>query len=655
MNVKNKIISTFIAISLLLSMCIGLSATPALAADTDIAEIKALTGLEPVSSNLQSGELSSSLDELPTAYNSANNGWVLPVRTQQNNTCWAFGALSTFETLLLKNGEDITTFSPQHANIWGTKHSDGTGWQRNEQNSGYSYIPLGYLTSQAGPVYDADFPTTATKSDYQNFSKSPEYVLTEAVFFNNNSSVEAIKELIYTYGAVVGNYNADGRFLSNGTSYYCSDHSFATSQLVGHCISVIGWDDNYARENFAQSSSGMPNSDGAWLFKNSWGANANSLGGYYWISYEDVWMFDQRFGPSYAFTDYAKVTEDTAIYQNEHDGATYEFTYLTDKRTNPCDAITYMNVFDFTQESRILDKVVFETTSTDADYTVYYIPCNNGTPTNNELMWTELSAGVVDFTGYICVDIENTELPEGLGAIGIRIDNTRTYSENSAAQDYSYTPNSIGVSEWLTSGGKLIFMPEAKFGMSYFMQGGVVRDVMDFYAKDFDDTVGGTFVIKAITGAAQEIPTEPTPDEPVIPDVPAEPTPDEPVPPVDNPTEEPSEEPTETPTDKPSEEPTDKPTEDPTDKPSEDPGFDFDEPVIYIVGDANGDNAVNVKDATLIQKHAASLVKLEGAAFRAADATEDNKVNVVDATAVQKFAAGIEFENSIGKQVVSFE
>ena len=648
MKTKRKLLSALLSVSLLLTMFAGLSATPTLAADTQLAPLNALTGLEPVSSNQYLGELSSSLDELPNAYNSANNGWVLPVRTQQSNTCWAFGALSTFETLLLKNGEDITTFSPQHANIWGTKHSDGTGWQRNEQNSGYSYIPLGYLTSHAGPVYDVDFPTTATKSDYQNFSKTPEYVLTEAVFFNNDSSVESIKELIYTYGAVVGNYNADGRFISNGTSYYCNDHSFATSQLNGHCISVIGWDDNYAKENFAQSLSGMPQNDGAWLFKNSWGQNANSLGGYYWISYEDVWMFDQRFGPSYAFTGYEKVTDSTAIYQNEHDGATYEFTYLTAKNENPCDAITYMNVYDFTEQNNVLDKVVFETTSVDADYTIYYIPCENGTPTANETLWTELSAGVVNFTGYICADIENTELPEGMGAIGVKIDNTRTYTENADTQGYKYVANSIGVSEWLTSGGKLIFMPEAEFGMSYYAKDGVVRDVMDFYKKEFADTIGGTFVIKAITGELPEIPAEPTPDEP---EVPAEPTPDEPItPPEDNPTEPPTDTPTEPPTEPPTDTPTDKPSDDPTDEPP----FDIDEPIIYIVGDADGDNKVNVKDATLIQKHAASLVNLEGAALLAADANKDNKVNVVDATAIQKFIAGIEFEHSIGKQVVSF-
>ena len=298
MNFKIKLTALLLAVII----CMGTAVFTTMAADTDTAELTAMTGLEPVSSQQYIAELSSSTDELPAKYNSKDYGWVLPVRRQQDNTCWAFGALSTFETLLLKNGEDIETFSPQHANIWGTKRADSTGWQRNEQNSGYSYIPLGYLTSQAGPVYESDFPETSTKEDYNSFQNLPEYVLTEAVFFNNSSSTDAVKELIYTYGSVVGNFNADNRF-SSGASYYCSDHSFKTSELIGHCISVVGWDDSYAKENFSGSMSGIPDNDGAWIIKNSWGQE-NGDNGYYYISYEDVWIFDQRFGYSYAFTDY---------------------------------------------------------------------------------------------------------------------------------------------------------------------------------------------------------------------------------------------------------------------------------------------------------------------------------------------------------------
>ncbi len=69
------------------------------------------------------------------------------------------------------------------------------------------------------------------------------------------------------------------------------------------------------------------------------------------------------------------------------------------------------------------------------------------------------------------------------------------------------------------------------------------------------------------------------------------------------------------------------------------------EPVIpavtYLVGDANSDGKVNVRDATAVQKAAASLAVLDFAQTLAADCDGNGQVNVRDATAIQKFAASI--------------
>lgn len=64
-------------------------------------------------------------------------------------------------------------------------------------------------------------------------------------------------------------------------------------------------------------------------------------------------------------------------------------------------------------------------------------------------------------------------------------------------------------------------------------------------------------------------------------------------------------------------------------------------PEVYLYGDADLNGSVNVKDATLIQKHAADIITITGKAFTQANVNGDTAVNVRDATYVQKFVANL--------------
>ena len=68
-----------------------------------------------------------------------------------------------------------------------------------------------------------------------------------------------------------------------------------------------------------------------------------------------------------------------------------------------------------------------------------------------------------------------------------------------------------------------------------------------------------------------------------------------------------------------------------------------------LLGDADQDEKVTVKDATVIQKHAAELVTLAGDAALCADVDNSGKINVKDATAIQKHVAEIEVDYPIGE------
>ncbi|MDO5123142.1 MAG: alpha-amylase family glycosyl hydrolase [Eubacteriales bacterium] len=74
--------------------------------------------------------------------------------------------------------------------------------------------------------------------------------------------------------------------------------------------------------------------------------------------------------------------------------------------------------------------------------------------------------------------------------------------------------------------------------------------------------------------------------------------------------------------------------------------------VSVVLGDADLDGKVNIKDATAVQKSAANMVALSELAKFSADANQDKTVNVKDATAIQKFLASIGTGHPIGETVV---
>ncbi len=93
---------------------------------------------------------------------------------------------------------------------------------------------------------------------------------------------------------------------SSGQATYINEKTWAhytyDTQGPTHAVTIVGYDNGYSKENFGGGdASKQPAADGAWLVKNSWGAdteefpNANSWGieenglhtGYFWLSYYD--------------------------------------------------------------------------------------------------------------------------------------------------------------------------------------------------------------------------------------------------------------------------------------------------------------------------------------------------------------------------------
>ena len=60
-----------------------------------------------------------------------------------------------------------------------------------------------------------------------------------------------------------------------------------------------------------------------------------------------------------------------------------------------------------------------------------------------------------------------------------------------------------------------------------------------------------------------------------------------------------------------------------------------------ILGDANLDSKVNIKDATVIQKFVAKILEFSEENEISSDCNADGKINIKDATNIQKKIAGI--------------
>ncbi|MCH5202350.1 MAG: hypothetical protein J1F17_04000 [Oscillospiraceae bacterium] len=441
--------------------------------------------------------------QLPQSYSANALGYVTPVRNQgSTEDCWAFSGTSALETLLAKNGEiepiADNWFSISHMDAWGSTRRDGTGWQRDYQTGGgYPYITLGYLSSWTGAIKESIYPFQSPLSLFDvNKKYDIDYSVTGMMYLDGNDK-ETIKKSIMNYGGVVTSFNYLAKFSKdNATNYYCPEQQ---SNVSGHSIHIVGWDDNYSKDNFkvTMTKAGSipetvevtPNNDGAWLCKNSWGENSGNQG-YFWISYEDYYLFSVSFGPTYCINEYMQKESFNNIYQVETYGSTYEFTYLNG--TKDC---TFINVMDFEGKNEVVDKVMFESESVGAEYTIYNIPYDkaNNIPDSNQANWEQIATGTVPYSGYICVDTKNFEAKTGKSCIGVNINTKNTDATLG-----------IGSTEWLANKGVSLFNTDAKRGVCYLSYGDTFEDVMDFYLDMLGDDRGGNFVIKAITTKASE-------------------------------------------------------------------------------------------------------------------------------------------------------
>lgn len=244
-------------------------------------------------------------------------------KNQKNlEICWAFTAYRCLETHLALNGAGYYDFSELHLDYL---TSELYGGKRQLHSGGNFYDFVNYVQEGNGPVMEEDLPlqsdvTAENSQESQEMVTHIQQIIQEKGLekgsviprvtniivrafesFDITTATEAektvfqndIKTYIQNNGALEAYI-----FFENFLDCYSEENAAFLSPAVemptnGHGINVIGWDDNFPKENFTGKY--QPTQDGAWIVTNSWGEDWGK-DGYFYISYEDFFFYQYLTG-----------------------------------------------------------------------------------------------------------------------------------------------------------------------------------------------------------------------------------------------------------------------------------------------------------------------------------------------------------------------
>jgi C1A family cysteine protease len=292
--------------------------------------------------------------DLPAQFDLRTQGTLPPVRQQHPyGTCWAFATMAALETALTPQSSQ--DFSEDNlVNYSGFDYDDPYDYGGDYTNS------LAYLLRGAGPVLEAAdaYPTPQLTLGATAVAAVQDVMLLPG--FGTEGVTEAVKTFVMQHGGVATSltWSVDPACLNAETAAYF----YSGRKTANHAVTIVGWDDEYPRERFLAGA--QPEHDGAWIVRNSWGADWGDKG-YFYVSYEDS-MFSED-GNNTAFLRVTAPTRGERIYGWDPMGWVTSLGYAS---TTAAGDGWMANVFTASGRER-LAAVGFYRTAAAGDYTVY--------------------------------------------------------------------------------------------------------------------------------------------------------------------------------------------------------------------------------------------------------------------------------------------
>ncbi len=362
-------------------------------------------------------------EEYKSKYDPRELGLMTSVKDQGNlNVCWCFAGMAAVESYLKLKGYGEYDFSEEHVRWWGTLR-DGYGFKRESYDPASFSVVKNYLTSAGGVRLEEDIPYNPSENATipENMdTASPKFYVTDIVEIPND--MNKVKKGILESGGVVSSYRSNNIFSGKTMNeYYCNDETFVKDEQ--HAILIVGWDDNYSKDNFKDNN--KPKNNGAWLIKNSWG-NYNDEGGYFWISYEDKTLLQAE--DNFYISGVCDINDGKRIYQHDEFGPTAYIYSIDNETKEEKQIIECANVYDFEDGYDVLEGITFMTSSIGAKYKISYAQVED-TNIIDENKTIVLAEGTVPHAGFITASVDGVKVPEGKGYIIVSIDNSGNNKE----------------------------------------------------------------------------------------------------------------------------------------------------------------------------------------------------------------------------------